>query len=80
MQPRERDTGASWFERAMRASFWAVMMSVLMISLSLSGCFGGGEDTLDVEPDEVDAWPYSVVAPIDTGINVYHVHSMFTTT
>ena len=74
MQPRERDTGASWFDWVMRASSWAVLVSVLMMSLSLSGCFGSGEDTLDVEPDEVDAWPYSVVAPIDTGINVYHVH------
>ena len=29
---------------------------------------------LDVEPDSEDVWHYSVVAPIDTGINVYHVH------
>ena len=80
MQSRERDTGVSWFERAMRASSWAIVVSILMMSMSLSGCFGSDEDALDVEPDGEDAWHYSVVAPIDTGINVYHVHSMFTTT
>ena len=58
----------------MRASSWAIVVSILMMSMSLSGCFGSGEDTLDVEPDGEDAWHYSVVAPIDTGINVYHVH------
>ncbi len=52
----------------------AILTCVLMMSLSLSGCFGNGEVVLETEPEEVDSWPYSVVAPIDTGINVYHTH------
>ena len=52
----------------------AILTCVLMMSLSLSGCFGNSEVVLETEPEEVDSWPYSVVAPIDTGINVYHTH------
>lgn len=42
----------------------------------LSGCFGGDDEGAD-EPTIAgdDGWrAYSVVAPIDTGINVYHDH------
>ena len=52
--------------------------SILLVSLVLfsciSGCFGNEEIEI-VEPEINEGWrSFSVVAPIDTGINVYHAH------
>jgi hypothetical protein len=57
----------------MRDNAKVVLMALLMASISLAGCFGE-EATEEVEiPVFEDAFgAYSVVAPIDTGINVYH--------
>ena len=57
----------------MRDTAKVVMMALLMASVSLAGCFGE-EATEEVEiPVMEDKFgAYSVVAPIDTGINVYH--------
>ena len=57
----------------MRDNAKVVLMALLMASISLAGCFGE-EPTEEVEiPVMEDIFgAYSVVAPIDTGINVYH--------
>ena len=49
------------------------MMALLMASVSLAGCFGE-EEAKEVETPIVEEQfrAFSVVAPIDTGINVYH--------
>ena len=52
--------------------------SILLVSLVLfscfSGCFGNEEEEV-IEIESEDSWrSYSVVSPIDTGINVYHDH------
>ena len=58
----------------MRAFGRTLLMAFFMISVSLSGCFGN-EEKVDEDMDEFDEFGgYSVVAPIDTGINVYHNH------
>ena len=45
-----------------------------MMFSCLGGCFGNEEIDV-VEPEIDEGWrPFSVVAPIDTGINVYHDH------
>jgi hypothetical protein len=52
--------------------FLAVLMVLLVV---LSGCLG--QSTSNSQSEEVEVEPfgaYSVVAPIDTGINVYHNH------
>ena len=57
----------------MRVATWAVV-SLVLVSSVLVGCVGNN-DVDDVEI--VDAKvrnAYSIVAPIDTGINVYHNH------
>lgn len=52
------------------------LLTVLMVLLVvLSGCFGQSASNPQSEEVEVESFgSYSVVAPIDTGINVYHNH------
>ena len=54
----------------------AVLLTLLVASSMLSGCFGGDDGpSAIIANTEDDSWrAYSVVAPIDTGINVYHNH------
>jgi hypothetical protein len=57
----------------MRKVNLTLFLSALMLCSVLSGCFGNEGDS----GEETDLWvdsfgAYSVVAPIDTGINVYH--------
>ena len=53
----------------------SALIAVLMLSAPLVGCLGGQEKGM-----EDDLWvdegfgSFSVVAPVDTGINVYHDH------
>ena len=51
------------------------LLVTLMLMVPMSGCMG---DVVNLGPDptspEQDFRPYTVVAPIDTGINVYHDH------
>jgi len=57
----------------MRVATWAVV-SLVLVSSALAGCIDNN-DTDDVEIiDEKLQNAYSIVAPIDTGINVYHNH------
>mgnify|MGYP003687121021 FL=1 len=52
----------------------AILLAILMASASLTGCISD-EDTLPAEAEldnGNDFRPYSVIAPIDTGINPYH--------
>ena len=53
----------------------AVLLASLMVLSSITGCFGDGEIN---EPETVEAESgfrsFSVIAPIDTGINPYHDH------
>jgi len=57
----------------MRVATWAVV-SLVLVSSALAGCIDNN-DTDDVEIiDEKLQNAYSIVAPIDTGINVYHSH------
>ena len=48
----------------------------LIIAVMISGCLENGSliRTDDVNESEVDWGSYSVVAPVDTGINPYHEH------
>ena len=53
-----------------------MMLSLLVLAAPLSGCLLWGDDE---EPgaqleEEAGFGAFSVVAPIDTGINVYHNH------
>ena len=63
----------------MRVAPWAVV-SLVLLSSALVGCIHTND------PDEVEiidgqtANAYSIVAPIDTGINVYHNHFVFNET
>ena len=52
----------------------AVSLVLVMITASLSGCMSddSAQETL-IEDEEIFR-NYSIVAPIDTGINVYHDH------
>ncbi len=52
-----------------------LLLTGLMLACSLSGCLGGN-NTMEIEEETTgnDWRPFSVVAPIDTGINVYHDH------
>ena len=52
----------------------AALTSILIISASLAGCIGeeGGDEAPLVIEETFGA--FSVVAPVDTGINVYHNH------
>ena len=57
----------------MRTAPWAVV-SLLLLSSALAGCIHTN-DSYEVEIiDEQTNNAYSIVAPIDTGINVYHNH------
>lgn len=49
-------------------------MALFVVSFSLSGCFGAEQEIKDDEGESAGFGSYSVVAPIDTGINVYHTH------
>ena len=57
----------------MRIAPWAVV-SLLLLSSALAGCIHTNDpDEVEII-DEQTANAYSIVAPIDTGINVYHNH------
>ena len=49
-----------------------LFLSVLMLCSVFSGCFGNEADPSEEIEEEISFGAYSVVAPIDTGINVYH--------
>ena len=58
----------------MRAFGRTLLMAFFVATVPLSGCFGKEEAVVE-DVDEFDEFGgYSVVAPIDTGINVYHNH------
>ena len=50
------------------------LISILVISASLVGCMGESEEEEDISVIDDSFGAFSVVAPIDTGINVYHNH------
>ena len=52
----------------------STLTSILVISASLVGCIGTGEEKEDNAVVDDSFGAFSVVAPIDTGINVYHNH------
>ena len=57
----------------MRVATWAVV-SLVLVSSVLVGCIGNNDvDDVEIVDDKVRN-AYSIVAPIDTGINVYHNH------
>ncbi len=52
----------------------ALSVAMILLSVSVSGCFGS-DVTIPEEEQGLEIFgSYSVVAPIDTGINVYHNH------
>ena len=52
----------------------STVLSIVILSSSLSGCLGSDEaEDLKIEIEELSK-AYTIVAPIDTGINVYHNH------
>ena len=56
----------------MRKVNLTLFLSALMFCSVLSGCFGNEAVSPDEIEEEISFGAYSVVAPIDTGINVYH--------
>ena len=53
----------------------AILIVGLVATSSMAGCFGEEKKAVEDVSAEEEVWPaYSVVAPIDTGINVYHDH------
>ena len=52
----------------------STLTSILVISASLVGCMGESEEKEDIAVVDDSFGAFSVVAPIDTGINVYHNH------
>ena len=52
----------------------ALSVAMIMLSVSVSGCFGSDVTIPEEEQGFEIFGSYSVVAPIDTGINVYHNH------
>ena len=56
----------------MRKVNLTLFLSALMFCSVLSGCFGNGATPSEEIEGDVSFGAYSVVAPIDTGINVYH--------
>ena len=52
----------------------STLISILIISASLVGCVGESEEEEDISVIDDSFGAFSVVAPIDTGINVYHNH------
>ncbi|MED5487201.1 MAG: S8/S53 family peptidase [Candidatus Thermoplasmatota archaeon] len=56
----------------MSSRHYPLFLALLLLCSSLSGCFGNEKEVVEeIEPEEAFG-AYSVVAPIDTGINVYH--------
>jgi hypothetical protein len=65
----------------MREKLLALISVMLMFSVSLSGCLGEDEKQSVSPADTSESFgSYSVVAPIDTGINVYHERFMLNET
>ena len=57
----------------MRKGHYTIFLAALMLCSALSGCFGNEEGIGDEDGLWVESFgAYSVVAPVDTGINVYH--------
>ena len=56
----------------MRKAHYTFFLTALMLCSVLSGCFGNEEIAPDLIEEEANFGAYSVVAPVDTGINVYH--------
>ena len=52
----------------------SALTSILVISASLVGCMGESEEKEDIPAVDDSFGAFSVVAPVDTGINVYHNH------
>ena len=52
----------------------SALASMLVVSASLVGCMAESEDQQDVLVEDDSFGAFSVVAPVDTGINVYHNH------
>ena len=52
----------------------STLTSILVISASLVGCMGESEEKEDIAVVDDSFGAFSVVAPVDTGINVYHNH------
>mgnify|MGYP001253211784 FL=1 len=52
----------------------STLISILVISAGLVGCMGESEEEEDISVIDDSFGAFSVVAPIDTGINVYHNH------
>ena len=57
-----------------------VVVSLVMLSSVLSGCIHTNDPDQVELIDEQTTNAYSIVAPIDTGINVYHNHFVFNET
>lgn len=57
-----------------------VVVSLVMLSSVLSGCIHTNDPDQVEMIDEQTTNAYSIVAPIDTGINVYHNHFVFNET
>ena len=57
-----------------------VVVSLVMLSSVLAGCIHTNDPAQVEMIDEQTANAYSIVAPIDTGINVYHNHFVFNET
>jgi len=51
-----------------------LLIVALLVASTAAGCFGNEEKVADEVPEEERWRAFSVVAPIDTGINVYHQH------
>lgn len=65
----------------MRDKPFVVLSALLILSVSLSGCFGEETEKPVIVEEFVESFgAYSVVAPIDTGINVYHERFMLNET
>ena len=65
----------------MRDKSMVVLAALLMLSISLSGCLGEETKKTTIITEESESLgAYSVVAPIDTGINVYHERFMLNET
>ena len=56
----------------MRKAHYTFFLTALMLCSVLSGCFGNEEIAQDQIEEEDKFGAYSIVAPVDTGINVYH--------
>ena len=56
----------------MRKAHYTFFLTALMLCSVLSGCLGNEEIAPDQIEEQAKFGAYSVVAPVDTGINVYH--------